>query len=221
MSTRGQRARPAGADRAHDMAQHHCHFGAVRRLAGPQKDRHRLAGHRLIDVDRHEAAAVMIGVEQAELLPAIGAILGIVDIEDDPAGRGRKAVAEQLDHRRHHALQRDRAWQILQPGHGRLRAEIAAGLGQSSDRHLEGRILAQQVAVVGVGIAGRDCERAEPDHLRQPMNNPVRRPWILNAARQPVGDSKPTFHFGQQQNAAIRRQSTAVKAGDDWLAADR
>ncbi len=53
------------------------------------------------------------------------------------------------------------------------------------------------------------------------MDNPVRRPWIFHAARQPIGDAKPTFHFGKQQNATIRRQPTAIEAGDNWFAEDR
>jgi hypothetical protein len=53
------------------------------------------------------------------------------------------------------------------------------------------------------------------------MDDSVRRPRIFHAAGQPVGDSQPTLHLGQKQNAAIRRQPAAVKAGDDGLAADR
>jgi hypothetical protein len=44
--------RPARADLADDMAQHQRHLGPVRRLARAQDDRHRLAGRRLVDVDR-------------------------------------------------------------------------------------------------------------------------------------------------------------------------
>ena len=102
------------------MAQHQRHLGPVRRLAGPQDDRHRLAGRRFIDVDRLEATAVVIGVEQRELLTAVNPVLGVVDVEQDALGDLFEAVAEQLDHRRHHALERDRAGQVLKPRHGRL-----------------------------------------------------------------------------------------------------
>jgi len=68
------------------MAQHQRYLGTVRRLAGAQNDRHRLAGGRFIDVDRLEAAAVVVGVEQRQLLPAMNPVLGIVDIEHDAPG---------------------------------------------------------------------------------------------------------------------------------------
>jgi hypothetical protein len=60
-------------------------------------------------------------------------------------------------------------------------------------------------------VARRDPERAEPDHLRQPMDNPVRRTRIFHTARQPFGDPRPTLHLGQQQDPAIRRQLSAIK----------
>ncbi len=80
-------------------------------------------------MDRLKAAAVVIGVEQRELLAAVNPVLGVVDIEHDTAGNLFEAVAEHLDHRRHHALERGRAGQVLQPADGRLRAQIGAALG--------------------------------------------------------------------------------------------
>jgi len=124
------------------MAQHHGDLDAVRRLAWPQEDRDLLTGGRLVNVDRHEAAAVVMRVEQGELLLAVGPVLGVVDVEHDATGHGIEAVAEQLNHGRHHPLERDRAGQVLKPRHGRLRAEIGSALGQATDRHLEGGILA-------------------------------------------------------------------------------
>src|SRR5258708_13643226 len=66
--------RPAGTDAADHMAQHQRYLGAVRRLAGAQNDRHRLPGGRFIDVDRLEAAAVVLSVEQPQLLPAMNPV---------------------------------------------------------------------------------------------------------------------------------------------------
>jgi hypothetical protein len=41
--------------------------------------RHWIAGGDLVNVDRQEAAAVIVGMEQRELLPAMDEILGAVD----------------------------------------------------------------------------------------------------------------------------------------------
>src|ERR1700680_248852 len=69
--------RPAGADAADHVTQHQGYLGPVRRLARTQDDRHRLAGGGFIDVDRLEAAAVIIGGEKGELLPAPKPVLGV------------------------------------------------------------------------------------------------------------------------------------------------
>jgi hypothetical protein len=116
---------PPGADMADDVAQHQGHLGAVRGLAGAQDDRHRLAGRGFIDVDRLEAAAVVVGVEQCELLAAVNPVLGVVDVEHDTPGDMLEAVAEHFHHRRHHPLERGRAGQVLQPADGRLRAQLS------------------------------------------------------------------------------------------------
>jgi hypothetical protein len=49
----------------------------------------------------------------------------------------------------------------------------------------------------------------------------VRRAGIFDASRQALADPEPALDLGQQHNAAIRGQPAAIKAGDDWLAADR
>ena len=128
------------ADRAHDMAQHESYLGPVRGLARPQDDGHRLAAAGLVDVDRQKAAAVVVGMEQGQLLTAVNPILGIVDVEHDPARHLVEAVTEEPDHRSHHALERRWTGQVLQPTHGRLRAQLLAALGQPTDRQLECRI---------------------------------------------------------------------------------
>ena len=78
--------RPASADAADDMAQHQRDLGPVRRLAGAQDDSDGLAGRRLVNVDRQKAAAVVVRIEERELLAAVNPVLGVIDIEQD--GRG-------------------------------------------------------------------------------------------------------------------------------------
>ena len=113
------------------------------------------------------------------------------------------------------------AGQVLQPAHGRLRAQIGAALGQPADRHLEGRIGAQRVAVVGVRVAGGDQQRPEADHLGEPVPHPLGRPRVLDAARQPLGDAEPALDLGQHQHPGVRGQPAAVEGDVHRLAADR
>jgi hypothetical protein len=52
-------------------------------------------------------------LNKCQLLAAVNPILGIVDVGQDTPGYLLEAVAEQLDHRRHHAFERGRAGQIF------------------------------------------------------------------------------------------------------------
>src|ERR1700751_5664984 len=81
-----------------------------------------------------------MGVEQRELLAAVYRVLGVVNIEQDAPWHRIEAVAEHLDHRRHHALERGWARPVLQSADGRLRASISPALGRGPKRHLEGGI---------------------------------------------------------------------------------
>jgi hypothetical protein len=95
-------------------------FGARRRLARAQENRHRLAAVYVIDVDRQEAAGVVVGVEQRQLLVAVHWVAGIVDVERDGRGRGGEAAAEDIDQRRRHPRRLKPRRCVLQPAHGGL-----------------------------------------------------------------------------------------------------
>ena len=101
--------------------------------------------------------------------------------------------------------------QVLEPADGRLGAKIGAALRPAADRHLEGRIGPQRVAVIAVLVAGGDQQRPEADHLGEPVLDPIRRPWILDAARQAIGNTEPALDLGEDQNAAVRGQPAGVK----------
>jgi len=152
-----------------------------------------------------------MGIPQRQLLAAVHPVLGVVDVEQDAPRHLIKAVAEQLDHCRHHALQRGRTGQVFQPADGRLRAQIGTALGQPPDRHLEGGIGFERVAVIAVGIARRDQERAIADHFGQLVPHSVRVARVLQARGQPLGELEPLFDHGQQQDAGIRGQPAAVE----------
>ena len=118
-------------------------------------------------------------------------------------GAASKLSQNSFDHRRHHALERGRAGQVFQPADGWLRAQIIAALRQPPDGHFEGRVGFERVAVVAVGIAGRDQQRAVPDHFGKTVHDPFRVARGLKAGSQPFGNLKPLLDGRQQQDAGI------------------
>jgi hypothetical protein len=94
--------------------------------------------------DRQKAALVVMGVEQRELLMAVHRVAGIVDVERDRGRRAPVAFAEPIHQRRHQSGDLDLRRRILQPRHGRRRAQRIAALRRMAYRHLEDRIVPER-----------------------------------------------------------------------------
>ena len=113
------RLRPDLPDVAGHVPDDGTNLGPARRLAFTQDDGNRLAGTAFVDVDRQEAALVVIGIEERELLAAMDPVESIIDVEHDRGGWARPTRAEQIDHRSHHPCDLDLRWCVLEPRHGR------------------------------------------------------------------------------------------------------
>ena len=114
----------------------------------------------IIDMQRHEAAFVMIGVEQRQLLVAMHGIVGVIDVEGDSLGRTAVTFAPQIHHGMGQADQRAQVRGVLPARHRRLRGQIVAALRQPPTGQLKRRIVAQIVEIVGIRIAAGNGEDA-------------------------------------------------------------
>lgn len=213
--------RPVPAQAADQVAHQGADLGAGRRRAATEQHRHRPAGGGLIDVDRQEAVAVVVAIEQRELLPAMRHVAGLVQVQGDRLGWLREAGAEQVDQGGHHPRHRGARGSVLQPAHGRLRAQRPAALRRPAERQLEGRIVTQGVAVVGILVAGGNGEHPQSQHLGEGVLGALRIAPVPQARRQTIGDPQPAFDLAQQQDAAVRRQPATVERDDNPLARNR
>ncbi len=89
---------PSGADRTDEAAKEGADLTPARALARPQQRGHE-AALAVEDDNRLEAVIVVIGVEQAQLLAAMHAVEGVVDIKDDALWHLPKRGAVLLDQR--------------------------------------------------------------------------------------------------------------------------
>lgn len=137
---------------------------------------------------------------------------GPVEIQGDRLGWLREAGAEQIDPGGPQARHRGPRGSVLQPAQGRLRTQRPA------DHPLEGRIVAQGVAVGGVLRAGGDGEPASQQPLLDGVPGPVRIAPVPQARRKPIGDPEPALDLAQQRHPAIRRQPAAIAGDDNSLA---
>ena len=211
---------PMAADAPDQMPQNGADLDARRRLAGPQQHRHRLAAFHVVDVDGQEAAGVVMGVEQRQLLTPVHRIAGVVDVERDGLGRGGETATEHLDQRRRHAGRRRARGRVLQAAHRRLRAQSPATFRHPAHRQFEQWIAAQAVAIVGVFVAAGDGEHAEAQHLGHRVVDAIRIAPVAQAPGQMLGQAETALGLAQQQQAAVGRQQSAVETRRHLLAAD-
>jgi hypothetical protein len=94
----------------------------------------------------------------------------------------------------------------------------AAAPGSRSSASLKAGSCRSAVAVL---VAGGDHEQPEADDVGQPVRDLRRRPRIVEAAGEPVGDAEAALDLAQRQDAAIGGQLPAVEAGHQRLADDR
>ena len=106
---------PVLADAADDMTEDFRHLFARGPLAGPQQREYRLARDRVEDVDRLEAGAVVVGVEEGEFLLAVHGIVGVVDVEHDVSGWCLEAPAIEINPTDPDTGQRTPVGKVLEP----------------------------------------------------------------------------------------------------------
>jgi hypothetical protein len=171
-------------------------------------------------VDRQEAALVVVGVEQRQLLAAVHHVESVVDVQRHRRGRLRVAGAVEVHHGPHQPDHLAQGRRVLPARHGRLRAQVPSRIGQAAAGQLEAGIPAKVVEVVGVLVAAGDRQDARPQDVRQRMDDPRRVAPIGDQRRQPIADAELPLRRGQQHDPAVRGQPSAVEGSGHLLAAD-
>ncbi len=98
--------------------------------------------------------------------------------------------------------------------------QIVTGLRQASAGQFEGRVATQVVQIVGIGIATGDCKDAGAQNIRHGMSDQRRVAMVCHERGQRVDQTEPAVGTGQQQNAAVRTDLSAIERGGDFFLAD-
>ena len=176
------------------------HFDATRRLAGPQDDRHGSALLGVVDVDRQEAALIIMRVEQRELLVAVDDVACVVDVKRDAGRLARAAVHPGVDQA---VGQTDHVAQprsILQPRQRRLGTQITTAVRQRPAGQFECGVASQMIEVVGVLVTAADRE------LR--ARNMSARLCTMRVGSRRSGNTRASFSAKPRRRSAIARSIT-------------
>jgi len=161
-----------------------------------------------------------LGIPERQLLAAVHDVERVIDVERDLARRHRKRRTELVDQCRRHLHRFPAARHVLQPAHGRLRAQVGAALGTAADSQLQERVPSQPVEIVAVLVATADRQRARLDQLDKLMPDPPRVAAIGEAAGQTRADAKRALGLSQQKQAAVRGLAAALEIDCELLAVD-
>jgi hypothetical protein len=157
-------------------------------------------------------------VEEAELLLAVGGIVGRVEIEQNLAALANLLAApsdELLPQQVVQAYQLACGRRVLPTAEGGLRAERTAQLLIGDD--LQQRIVAQAAGVVGILVAGDDLVDALPQQRQRIMAQAVLLPRIAELRRQFTGQMMALMEGTQGQQTGIAGDLAAGKIGADGL----
>ena len=214
------RARPAGADAGDDTRHLLDRAGGRIQVGAPQLGEEQMAAAE--HVERQIAVAVVIAVEEPPLLLAVQRIIRRIEVENDPFGRSRMRLQEQVDQEilyRHRivadlVVARRRKLAQLQPVERRLaghRCAVLAPRLKLARQHRHQRIAAQFVVVVEVLVAERDPKHPLADQRRDLVLDQVRPPLVVKARRKPLRHSDRPIRRSQKQRARFRRHQAGIE----------
>jgi len=139
-------------------------------------------------MNRQKAALIVVGVPVRQLLVAVHNVNRIVDVQHHRLGWLPVTAAPDV----HECVGEEddfpRRRRILPARDGRLRAEVPAGVGQASAGQLEGRITAQPVKVIAIGIAAADRQHAGSQHIGDCVRDVRRITPVCNVSGKCIGN---------------------------------
>ena len=193
-------------------------------IAGPQHRREQVL--LLLVVEAHKshhrqiAPAIVMAIEEAELLRAMGRIVGRVQIEGNEPGPAMQPAAMTFDHALGQCLAQAvkllAVRGILKPREGGLRSQIRALDRIAPHQQLVHRVLGQAGRIISIGIATSDAVDALPQQLLRLMLDFRRLPFIDQASRQAFGQSQTPVGRLEQDRAPIGTALPLVKLRDHW-----
>jgi hypothetical protein len=129
------------------------------------------------------------------------------------------AVAVEVNQAVAHAQQGPLVRPVLQPRDGRLRAQRAVRR-QAPHRQFEHRIVAQDIGIVAILVAGGDHQHAKADNLFGRMHHLRGLARIGNVRSQARRKAKTPLDFAQRQQTATGGEALGIEGGDDRLVGD-
>jgi len=170
--------------------------------------------------DQHGVIHVLAvgAVEEAELLLAVGGIVGGIDVQQDLAALANLLAAKSEELLQQGVVQLHQIAsrrRVLPAAEGGLGAERVFQFLIGDD--LEHGIVTQTVGIVGVFIPGDDLIDALPQQGQRIMTHAVLLARIAETRGQPAGQMMALIEGAQRQKTGVTGDLAAGKIGADGL----
>ena len=156
---------------------------------------------------RQIAPAVIVPVEEGELLRAVRRVIRRIEIDGDVPGPPVAAALMALDHARgqfaSHPIQFLHADLILEARDRGLGRERVASDGVAPEQEFVNRVVGEPIGVVRIGMAAGEAEDALRQQLLERVPHLPRLPIIHETAREAIDQSVARVRGFQQDRAAV------------------
>jgi len=183
-------------------------------LAGPQHGGDELTREPLEQEQRQVAVAAVVVVVEGKLLLAVGAILGVIHVQQDHRRRFGITGDEGVDEGLRQAVDVPACQAVLQPRKGRPGGERVVRIQRRTlGRQLEDRIMPQVVGVIAVGVAAGGLKDALTQQVGEAVVNVGRMAPITDGRTQALDQASLAIRAMQQQRPEVARQRPALEVG--------
>ena len=170
------------------------------------------------DEERVVHVLFVIPMEKAELLFAMGGVVGGVHVEDDHLAGAGMGLEVQVQEPVGESAQVLGADPVLKPGQGGLGGQVAGTFRSFAGHDLQGRVPGQGGGVVVVFVTLGNGEQPLPHQGQEIMPHLAVLAGVVQARGSLLGESIALVQLPQQQTAGIGGDPATFKIGDDLLA---
>ena len=152
------------------------------------------AARNMIDVHRHKAALIVMGVPERKLLAATRRAEG-VSMSRISSLPGRTVVPKLVNESCTQPRRLGLARCVLKAADGRLRGQRPAGLRTAPNRKLHQRIVTQPIKVVSILVAAGNRRYPRHHHFEHLVSDAIRIAPIRYGVRKPPAHTEPCAPF--------------------------
>jgi hypothetical protein len=163
---------------------------------------------------------IIITVEESTFLPAMGRIVGGVEVEHEVRRRLGMRGEELIDQDLGDPDQGLAIDAVLEPAEGRRRGEQDTLLGDHSGGELESRVGAEGLMIVEVLIAEGDGGDPLGEQGFLVMDDDGQPSGVGDGVVEGVEESEPVSDLSEQEGAGVGGEPAALEVGDDALGPD-